>query len=416
MLKTAESDGNKRPFPNGVSTADGRSAGFSVTDLLRRIPIAMPLPAIPARCYPCYYACHLAHVAGTAHVEGLGLAINGAAPAGIGPLLPNFVTAVCHWGGGHGYHIAPNVLNPANNPMAFLIDRFNASIALLAAANLGAALNSLTELRGLGISFASKHLRMLRPDLCGVFDGLVAGAGLDYALGPAGFADYSTDCATQANVLNAARIVTSNGGHWNAGAVDMAVFAWIMTGRGDWNCDCRLFGHPLSQVCGGNNLPRPAAPVQSRGKKRPSDLNARTYKSVCEKPAANSAHGRKEVFLKLTKAHYIAVKLVCGESSNWGALETLPNAVPDGTLNARRAMVDEIAAAGGNFLALPGFNAALAPGCPTRRVGGSGYEGWRELGSVDTAIRYLQGYFVVRVCNLATRDQVRRLGGPLLPL
>ena len=147
-------------------------------------PFAMALPPIPARCYPCYHACHVAYVPGTAHVEGLGLAVIGAAPAGIGPLLPAFVTAVCHWGGGHGHHIAPTVLNPANNPQQTIVGCFNASIASLAAANLVNALNSLTGLHGLGISFASKHLRMLRPDLCGVFDGLVAGAGLGYALSP----------------------------------------------------------------------------------------------------------------------------------------------------------------------------------------------------------------------------------------
>ena len=198
----------------------------------------MPLPIIPLHCYPCFHACHLANARNTVEVEALGAAIMAPSPLAW-PQVDAFVGAVCAWGGYAG--IAGRVRK--NNAQADIIGAFSSARDELAKGHILDALSAVRALHGLGqISFASKHLRMLSPVQCGVLDALVVGAGFGYHDIPASFGIYCYHCSNQARLLNKAGIVTRNGRPWNAGAVDMAVFAWIRNRNGDWNCECGCIG------------------------------------------------------------------------------------------------------------------------------------------------------------------------------
>ena len=198
----------------------------------------MPLPIIPLHCYPCFHACHLANVPNTAHIEALGAAIMASNPLAW-PQVDAFVGAVCAWGGYAG--IAGRVRE--NNAQAKIIGAFSSARDELANGHILQALSAVRGLHSLGkISFASKHLRMLSPVQCGVLDALVVGAGFGYDDIPASFGIYCSHCSNQARLLNEAGILTRDGRLWNAGSVDMAVFAWIRNRNGDWNCDCGCIG------------------------------------------------------------------------------------------------------------------------------------------------------------------------------
>jgi hypothetical protein len=198
----------------------------------------MPLPIIPLHCYPCFHACHVANVQNTARIEALGAAIM-ATKQLAWPQVDAFVGAVCAWGGYAG--IAGRVRK--NNAQADIISAFSSARDELAKGHTLQALSALMRLHSLGqISFASKHLRMLSPVQCGVLDALVVGAGFGYQDIPASFGIYCSHCSIQARLLNNAGIVPRNGRPWNAGAVDMAVFAWIRNRNGNWNCGCGCIG------------------------------------------------------------------------------------------------------------------------------------------------------------------------------
>lgn len=108
---------------------------------------------------------------------------------------------------------------------------------------------------------------------------------------------------------------------------------------------------------------------------------------------------RKTVYLKSKKV-YIAVKYVCTERENIGLIEKPPLGFPNGTLNAKPALISDITVAGGNFQSA-GFYVAIHG--KTRRGAGTGYAGWRETGqSIDDAIAYLSQYFDVQFCDAAT--------------
>ena len=107
------------------------------------------------------------------------------------------------------------------------------------------------------------------------------------------------------------------------------------------------------------------------------------------------------------KDDYFALKRDCASSRNTGALEKRPLSAPDGTLNAKAAFISSIAQMGGAFRALPGYAARRGA---TRRVGGSGYEGWAAFGSIPLAANYLGRYFSVCACDERTRRELQGYG------
>jgi hypothetical protein len=115
--------------------------------------------------------------------------------------LRDFVKAVCKWGGYAG--IAARVLQ--NNKMPILLSRFRSAHDLARSGNDNEALNSLLGLNGLGVSFASKHLKFLTPDHAIVLDSILS-KHLRYELSPDGYLAFLTDCRCIRDKAKSARI------------------------------------------------------------------------------------------------------------------------------------------------------------------------------------------------------------------
>jgi len=82
--------------------------------------------------------------------------------------MDDFVTRVCEWGGQQGIRILSRVLK--HNTDTEISDALRGASAVLAQGQFADALTQVDKLRFLDVSFASKFLRFLRPDICPVFD------------------------------------------------------------------------------------------------------------------------------------------------------------------------------------------------------------------------------------------------------
>ncbi|MFT4175787.1 MAG: hypothetical protein QM627_03950 [Luteolibacter sp.] len=176
--------------------------------------------SIPFEDFPKWHAYHLERVAGTQQLER-----DGAALIGSGfqfPQLEDFIRAVCRWGGYAG--IAGRILN--RNSQQAIISSFSSTIPAFACHHpASSALVALNHLSDLGTpSFASKHLRFLRPDVCPVLDRLLS-QSLGYRFTPVGYQQFSTDCSTIAQQLITSGIFQASGKRWGSADVEMSIFA-----------------------------------------------------------------------------------------------------------------------------------------------------------------------------------------------
>lgn len=134
-----------------------------------------------------------------------------------------FLRAVCLWGGRAG--------------TAKLVEKKN-SVTAIQAALSGAwrhlardevveALDAVTSLDGLNVSFGSKHLRMLAPTKAVVLDSVID-QGLGYSRTPAGYTDFLRDCAAIQRALNgpngSPNPIDING-PWRLCDVEMAIYS-----------------------------------------------------------------------------------------------------------------------------------------------------------------------------------------------
>ena len=177
---------------------------------------------IPFADFPLWHAHHLQRVAGTRQLEHDGAALLAAGfPF---PQLETFIRAVCRWGGYAG--IAGRILS--RNTAQEITTRFSDTTPNFAGAQPAAsALVSLNHLSDLGTpSFASKHLRFMRPDICPVLDSLLS-QSLGYPFTPAGYQQLSTDCCVIAQHLGAAGILLPEDKRWGAADVEMSIFACL---------------------------------------------------------------------------------------------------------------------------------------------------------------------------------------------
>jgi len=134
---------------------------------------------------------------------------------------------VCEWGGYPG--TARRVLQ--GNPFPEIRRRFTRAIAALTPdePNIQSALLEISRVRHLGLSFASKHLRLLRPDVCPVLDSVLS-EKLGYALSAPGYQRFSDDCLEVAAVLHRHGVSNPVGrdeGAWFAADVEMALFVYV---------------------------------------------------------------------------------------------------------------------------------------------------------------------------------------------
>src|ERR1700729_4625872 len=86
------------------------------------------------------------------------------------PELREFIKAVCKWGGYEG--VAGRVLK--NNSKQQLRESFRSAHSHAASDNDREAINSLLDLNGLAVSFASKHLKFLAPEKAVVLDSIIS--------------------------------------------------------------------------------------------------------------------------------------------------------------------------------------------------------------------------------------------------
>jgi len=181
--------------------------------------------------FPAYVRSHIAHVPSTLDTEtvALRLVAHGFRQADVA----TFVRAVCKWGGYAG--IGGRVLG-RNQPWE-LVDAFRGAAADVGA-GVDVAIRRLLRLHGLGVSFASKHLRFLAPRVCAIMDTKMAAAtGLQQSA--AGLAHYSALCCGLAGRLEERRTpnpMNRPEGRWYAADVEMALFAvarrWAPMKRG----------------------------------------------------------------------------------------------------------------------------------------------------------------------------------------
>jgi len=141
--------------------------------------------------------------------------------------LSTFIRAVCAWG--NYPRTAERVLE--GNPFPEIRRRFDSAIAALTLArpDLKLALREVRGIRYLGLSFASKHLRLLRPDLCPVLDSILS-ERLAYPLNVAGYRRFADHCSKIARWLDGHRVrnpVPRDGGGWFVADVEMALYVHV---------------------------------------------------------------------------------------------------------------------------------------------------------------------------------------------
>jgi len=141
------------------------------------------------------------------------------------PAAEQYIRNVCRWGNFAG--VGGRVIK--NNTINEVQDAFRDAYAFLNAntPSPSAALARLNMISGLGTpSFASKHLRFLKPEICPVYDAILTDK-LPYTFDPDGYAEFSSDCQTMAEKLNNESI--ENPGRktkqWLAADVEAAMFS-----------------------------------------------------------------------------------------------------------------------------------------------------------------------------------------------
>jgi len=144
------------------------------------------------------------------------------------PELESFIRRVCAWGGYAG--IGRQIIN--QNPLAKIRVRFQSAMVKLDAPvpDVSGALREVNLIRTLGKpSFASKHLRFLRPDICPVLDSIISNK-MNYSYNVFGYQEFSSDCLKVAALLQSNRIENPrnrDNNTWFASDVESAIFSFI---------------------------------------------------------------------------------------------------------------------------------------------------------------------------------------------
>jgi hypothetical protein len=142
--------------------------------------------------------------------------------------LDHFIRGVCKWGRRAG--IAVRVRNA--NGEDTITKNFREAVEVLSGNTNPEeapmkALTCLNRIKCLGRpSFASKHLRFLRPDICAILDSLQS-RNLQYRLKAEGYREISNDCRAVAAHLNREGPQLPSGRQWGAADAEMSIFACL---------------------------------------------------------------------------------------------------------------------------------------------------------------------------------------------
>lgn len=143
-----------------------------------------------------------------------------------------YVLCVCCWGGNQ--HDQAGKILAASSPAQIRVALRRAYETLQSAGADGgaqvAALECLTPCPNLkGVSYGSKHLMLMRPDVCGTLDSRVSRLG--YYQDPSGYRQWCADCMTVATRLESLGVANPRGrenGRWYAADIDAAMFTTLM--------------------------------------------------------------------------------------------------------------------------------------------------------------------------------------------
>ena len=370
----------------------------------------MPIPAyifpLSHRAYQCCHTQHLRRVRNTRTVEHSGRALM-ALPTLTIPVVRNFTEAVCIWGGKTGYRVLGRIRREHDH---IVLRSFQAARAALLHGNITQAMSSIQNIKGLGqFSYSSKHLRMLAPDQCAVFDNLVENfvhPYMPHADRWTMFLDYCAFCRDKAVELTNARVklgdyaspctgseseveIDASGSQstWTAADVDMAIFAWIQR----W---CTISGTDSSSA---------------ERKKPKTQIGDRSVNAGVESPVAKqSSRGQSRVLYlcqKHEKDEAVTIKESC--DSNWnnawicrkhGSLDLKKQGARGTTVY----MIGEILRQGTD--ATIDTRWEESPDGATCHHDGAGYKGRLRMESVGEAVRYLKSFFVIHACPCNTTE------------
>lgn len=93
---------------------------------------------------------------------------------------------------------------------------------------------------------------------------------------------------------------------------------------------------------------------------------------------------------------YTAIKEDCDAWQNLGIIGEGHQGGSPGILNAKKELCVAILKQGGQLLNAPGF--VLSLNGRTHSGSGSGYAGWKDFGSSNSAVQYLEQYFTLKLC------------------
>ena len=381
------------------------------------------MPPFPTNLFPlcprAYQCCHLQHlrkVPNTRVVEKAGRALM-AMPAVNIAVVRNFTTDVCAWGGRTGNRILWRI---RGTPDADVLAGITRAIALLGLPRILQALTAIQTISGLGrFSYSSKHLRMLAPNLCGVYDSIVEQFLLVRRPGATSanlFLDYCLFCQEKACELTAARVMLGDfiapcsdpiarveldpgntQSNWTAADVDMACFAWLQK----WCSECRCSAEPeaIPHVCPVVHIPAPEklrAPSATSGHAETESIKGRN--AISPIGDSEKSPAKTMIYLQPTpKRTFTKIVNACGDHHNLGLITRAGGLwLKADERPKKRYLIAEIIAAGGPNLPIHREFRTMPHGAAP--VGGTGYQGGVALGSPANCRQFLERWFVVGDC------------------
>lgn len=131
------------------------------------------------------------------------------------------IRRICHWGGYAG--VAGRVLR--DNGPSILHDHLTSATAMVNKGDVGGALDRLQKIKGLGLSFAPKHLKFLAPDRAVVLDSIIS-SNLGYPMTRPGYEAFLADCQTILHMARQAGVAYPGWGPngWRVSDIEMAIF------------------------------------------------------------------------------------------------------------------------------------------------------------------------------------------------
>ncbi len=137
--------------------------------------------------------------------------------------INEFVRNVFVWGGTTGNRVRGLVYKyQTEEEVAKVVAE---SARMLQKGDLESAIDEITSIKGLHISFGSKVLRMLSPQQAGVYDSIMA-AEFSYPLEADGYVEFCADCKAVADELKKRGIKSNHreNGEWFVADVEAVIF------------------------------------------------------------------------------------------------------------------------------------------------------------------------------------------------